>query len=243
MWRTLTCTARLPGNVQEDPRKTTMYLTLWPHQIYYPVPEEYGAPRLNSADWTLCFCHRLFTEGNSAYCVEVQGHQGCLGGMFVCRNTKCEKQRDMLLWSLNWGLPTMPNAFGHMCSLKFLSGKQINLRSRTVCSAAEHGVPKLHVSKANLKNLNDSPARLCWILLNPPIPVWYLLGPELDKVMNKKQLFLPVMMYFVCAFSKNLLTPRDPRLGRNTLQKTNTDQNKTQGKSWNVTGLYINNNK
>lgn len=115
VWRTLTCTTRLRGNVQEDPGKTTMYLTLWPHQIYYPVPEEYGAPRLDSADWTPCFCHWLFTEGNSAYCAEAQGHQGCLGGMFVCRNTNA-KNRDMLLWSLNWGLPTMPNAFRHMCT-------------------------------------------------------------------------------------------------------------------------------
>lgn len=112
------------------------------------------------------FCHRLFTEGNSAYCVEVQGHQGCLGGTFVCRSTKCKKQRHAAL-VLELGSANYAKCFQtHVHSPQW---QQINSHSSTVCSAVERGVPKLKVSKVNLKNLNESLVWLCGILLNPHI--------------------------------------------------------------------------
>lgn len=50
--------------------------------------------------------------------------------------------------------------------------QQITRRSRTVCSAAERGVPKLNVRKANLKNLNDSPTSLCKIFAKSTHSCW-----------------------------------------------------------------------
>lgn len=73
-----------------------MHLTLWPHQIYYPTPEEYWARDLTMLDGTQCFRHGLFAKGNSAYCVKAQGRQGCHGGMFA-RTIQKHKNRHTAL--------------------------------------------------------------------------------------------------------------------------------------------------
>lgn len=75
----------------------------------------------------------------------------------VCLQEHQMQKTETCCSGLGIGVCQLSQMLSDTCALSEIpQWQQINPHSRTVCSAAERGVPKLNVSKANLNNLNDS---------------------------------------------------------------------------------------
>lgn len=140
------------------------------------------------------------------------GHQGCLGGMFVCRVTKCKKQRHAAL-VCELEAANYAKCFQTRAQFEIPKWQQINSSSRTVCSAAERG------AKPTWEIWRTAPLDF---LQNPPIHVQYPLCLEVDKILRKNLLWAALAAITNVVYLGGI---------HSTLRKLTRTQ-KTQSESW-----------